>query len=143
MHFFISFGCLKGEVGGILIKLKLSPNFSIAKFIACFHDFHSGDSAVASFLGLSIENTNLSNLNEDIVKAINLKKIKSKVREKKLKKLINLIVNKGFNLREPDTFYYMSQKASEKSFKTTGEDLYNSLKSELKLTWKYCAIQHL
>ena len=60
--------------------------------------------------------------------------MKSKVREKKLKKLINLIVKKGFNLREPDTFYYMSQKVSEKSFKTTGEDLYNSLKSELKLS---------
>ena len=87
-----------------------------------------------SFLGLSIKNTNLSNLNEDIVKAINLKKMKFKVREKKLKKLINLIVKKGFNLREPDTFYYMSQKVSEKSFKTTGEDLYNSLKSELKLS---------
>ena len=38
-----------------------------------------------SFLGLSVKNTNFSNLNKDIIKAINLKKIKSKDREKKLK----------------------------------------------------------
>ena len=86
-----------------------------------------------NFLGLSVENTNFSNLNKDILKAINLKKIKSKVREKKLKKLLNIIINKGFNLREPDTFYYMNYNSSEKSFKITGEDVYNSLITELRL----------
>jgi len=88
---------------------------------------------IYSFLGLSIENINLSNLNNDIVKAINLKKIRTKIREKKLKKLIYLILNKGFDLREPDTFYYMIQQTSKKSIKITGEDLYNALISELKL----------
>ena len=87
-----------------------------------------------SFLGLSVHNFNLSSLNKDIVKAIKLKNINPKVRERKLKKLINLIINKGFDLKDPDAFYYMSQKVTEKSFKITGEDLFNSLKSELRLT---------
>tara|TARA_Y100000590_G_scaffold52875_1_gene55426 strand:- start:2631 stop:3791 length:1161 start_codon:yes stop_codon:yes gene_type:complete len=86
-----------------------------------------------SFLGLSVENTNFSNLNKDIVKAINLKNINPKLREKKIKKLLHIIVNKGFNLREPDTFYYMDKHSSEKSFKITGEDVYNSLLTELRL----------
>ena len=86
-----------------------------------------------SFLGLSVENRNFSNLNKDIVKAINLKKIKPKLREKKLKKLINFIINNGFNLREPDTFYYMNYKFSKEAIKRTGEDVFQSLKNELNL----------
>jgi hypothetical protein len=86
-----------------------------------------------SFLGLSIENINFSNLNRDIIDAINLKNIHKKLKEKKIKKLLHIISEKGFNLREPDTFYYMSKKFSEKSFKTTGDDVYNSLVTELRL----------
>ena len=86
-----------------------------------------------SFLGLSVENKNLSNLNEDIVKALNLKNINPKVREKKIKKLLHFIINKGFDLREPNTFYYMNKNISKNSYKITGEDVYNSLVSELRL----------
>ena len=72
-------------------------------------------------------------LNKDNIESLPSEKIKPKLREKKLKKLINFIINNGFNLRDPDTFYYMNQNVSEKSFKITGEDVYNSLKLELRL----------
>ncbi len=86
-----------------------------------------------SFLGLSVENKNFSNLNKDIVKALNLKNINPKLREKKIKTLLHLITNKGFNLREPDTFYYMGKNITKNSYKITGNDVYNSLVSELRL----------
>ena len=49
------------------------------------------------------------------------------------KTLLHLITNKGFNLREPDTFYYMGKNITKNSYKITGNDVYNSLVSELRL----------
>jgi hypothetical protein len=89
---------------------------------------------IYDFLGMSVESLDFSKLNIDIVRAINLKKKLTKsYRTKKFKKLISLILNKGYNLREPDTFYYMQHKSSDESYRKTGEDIFQSLTKELNI----------
>ena len=83
---------------------------------------------------MSVESLDFSKLNIDIVRAINLKKKLTKsYRTKKFKKLISLILNKGYNLREPDTFYYMKHKSSDESYRKTGEDIFQSLTKEFNI----------
>lgn len=86
------------------------------------------------FLGFSVSNFSISNLNKDIKKAIKLKKnISNKIREKKIKKLLHFIINESFDLRDPETFYYLNLNPTEKSLEITANDVYDSLISELKL----------
>ena len=89
---------------------------------------------IYDFLGMSVESLDFSKLNIDIVRAINLKKKLTKsYRTKKFKKLISLILDKGYNLREPDTFYYMKFNSSDESFRKTGEDVFQSLSKEFNI----------
>ena len=86
------------------------------------------------FLGLSVSNFSISNLNEDINKGIKLrKKLSYKTREKKIKKLLHFIINESYDLREPETFYYVDHKPSKKSLEITSEDVFKSIISELKI----------
>ena len=86
------------------------------------------------FLGLSVSNFSISNLNEDINKGIKLKKkLSYKTREKKIKKLLHFIINESYDLREPETFYYVDNKPSKKSLEITSEDVFKSIISELKI----------
>ncbi len=88
---------------------------------------------VFSFLGLTVTNTNINNLYEDIQKAISINlKIKPKQFEKKIKSLILSISKTCHQLRKPGFFFY-NEKFNEEDKKICGEDLAKALIRELKI----------
>ena len=85
------------------------------------------------FLNFSIENKNIKNLYFDIKQALKIKSnFNKKKHEKKIKNLLKSIVTYGYNLRDPETFYFF-KKDNLKGEKICTDDLYEALVRELKL----------
>jgi hypothetical protein len=91
---------------------------------------------VYDFLELSIENSKVETLNQDIKKALLIKKkFKREEIKSKIKKLLKSILSTCYNMRNPDIFYYTQKNPKlidAKKVKEVAEDYSIALMQKLK-----------